>query len=155
MLEASKHRIERSDGSAPHPLFAEHQALAASAERVELALRTLAVGGAGPATGPLAQVLLDEFRRRLLRHFELEEDGGLLEDLAADEPRFARPVAKLRSEHAAFRLRVAELEAEVVDGGWTVVHARFLAFRRDLAVHERAENELLQRAHLEDIGGRG
>jgi len=155
MIEASEHRVERSDESSPRPLWAEHQALAASAERVELALRTLSVGGAGPATGPLAQDLVDEFRRRLLHHFDLEERGRLLEGVAVAEPRFERRVAKLRSEHTELRLRVAELEAEVVDGGWTVVHARFLAFRRDLAVHEQAENELLQRAHLEDIGGRG
>lgn len=155
MIDASEHRIERSEGSAPQSLWTEHQALAASAERVELALRTLSIGGAGPATGPLAQDLLDEFRRRLLRHFQLEEQGGLLDGLVAAEPRFERRVAKLRSDHVEFRLRVAELEAEVVDGGWAVVHARFLVFRRDLAVHEQAENELLQRAHLEDIGGRG
>ena len=98
---------------------------------------------------------LEEFRRRLLRHFAAEERSGILERAAAFEPRFARRVERLRREHRQLRELADRLVAEAAGTGRVRIHARFVAFRRLLRDHEQAEGEVLQRAYLEDLGGSG
>lgn len=136
-----------------HRLRSEHATLAEGAERLGTLLGRLAARRPDRAEASRALALLDAFHGRLLDHLEREERAGVLERAAAVEPRFHRRVDQLRGEHGQLRALARAWLAGGAD--WVVVQERFAAFRRLLDAHERQENEVLQRAYTEDLGGRG
>jgi len=133
----------------------EHRALERVVERVEALLGRLAKGRAQPGEEVKAGGLVEELRGRLFEHLEAEETNRILEQAATVAPRFAEWVDRLLGEHDDLRAHTRALVAGTGSGDWTALHARFVEFRRVLRAHERAENEVVQRAYLEDIGGPG
>jgi hypothetical protein len=150
----------RPSGGAPgesewQALESEHRQLEQCAERVGMALGGLAEGH-GEVRDTL--VLLREFRTRLHDHLASEEGKRILERAARNAPRFLERVETLRGEHAELRRRVDALKDEAEgarEEDWPDVYGRFVELRRLLRAHEAAENDLVQRAYLEDIGGPG
>ena len=94
----------------------------------------------------------------LRRHFEGEESGPIFRSLPMQHPRLARPLARLEAEHPlmlekmddvlrkADALENAEIfELRELNGGVQLLLAQI---RR----HEAAEDELVIRAHWEEVG---
>jgi hypothetical protein len=144
-------------GSERDLIRSDHRALRACAERLDGELARLAAGnGAAEAT---VRSLLEEFRGRLLRHLSAEEQSGILEQAANAEPRLARRAEELRLQHEDLRRSATQLAAGPGEGAvavdWAGFWTRFVSFREVLERHEQAENDILQRAYLEDLGGGG
>lgn len=159
MIDVSQGRRVAHAGTRRPSLRSEHADLAARAERLEWVFARLADGGVRGSEEAEVQQLFESFRRRFMDHLEAEESDGCLERAVAREPRFSRRAQELRKEHRDLRALVGAIAAilgsELATRGWARVHAGFVAFRRVLHDHERAENDVLQLAYLEDIGGRG
>jgi uncharacterized protein (UPF0335 family) len=131
----------------------EHQALDRIVDRVEAMLGRLARGQKGEEAK--VRGLVGELRARFFEHLDGEEANRILEQAATVAPRFAGRVDRLLGEHDDLRARMRALVAGADGEGWTGLHARFVEFRRVLRAHERAENDVVQRAYLEDLGGMG
>ena len=158
MIEVREDRRPATAIAASDSLQSEHAALRSSARRVEALLATLADTAperAGEAEVREIQRQLGYFRRQLLDHLAHEERSGILELAVAAAPRFHRRVERLRGQHVELRERIDALVEEAAGTDWVRVHAHFVAFRRVLVTHDRAENNVVQRAYLEDLGGRG
>ncbi len=138
-------------------LETEHASLRTLAEGLERRLAGLARAGGsvGGAAETEARAELAAFRRQLLDHFAHEEEQGVLDLAAATAPRFADRLEELRAQHDEFRACADALVNEAAGDAWEGLRQRFAALRGDLLEHERVENEMMQRAYLEDLGGRG
>ena len=67
---------------------------------------------------------------------------------------------RLLAQHDEFCARLTALLERARQAGegvrtWSEVQRDFLSLSRDLLEHERVENELIGRAHSEDIGSAG
>ncbi len=97
------------------------------------------------------------FKDHLRRHFELEEEGGFMEEVLRRWPHATSRVEALRAEHERL-LREAEdlLEASgrATEGqpmdAWAATCHRFLSAIRE---HEWRENRLIQEVFCLDVGG--
>ncbi|MGH0035386.1 MAG: hemerythrin domain-containing protein [Myxococcota bacterium] len=140
-------------------LLDEHATLGTRAERLEDLLACIAEGEPPPTGWTALQEQVDAFRVELIEHLAREERDGVLEAAVAVQPRFARRMARLRQEHMDLRSRIEGITQRCTESpgrrDWAAVHTRFVAFRMILGDHERAENDILQSAYLEDLGGRG
>lgn len=101
---------------------------------------------------------LREFQYRLLRHFDLEEDGGFMADLVAHVPRMSDKIDALEAEHVELLARLESIIADVkrVDNlsQWenVALKARIISLLRALRQHEATECALIQEAYYQDIG---
>ncbi len=138
-------------------LESEHASLRSLAEGLERRLASLARAGRSVdgAAETESRAALSVFRRQLVDHFAHEEEGGLLDLAAATAPRLADRIEGLRAQHDELRARVDALVDEAAADAWERLAERFAALRGDLLEHERVENEMMQSAYLEDLGGRG
>jgi hypothetical protein len=111
------------------------------------------------------RVWLSELRGMLLRlaaamrlHFEGEESGPIFRALPLRHPRLARPLAELEAEHPLMLeaidkvlRKVAEFENpelfELRD-----LNGRVQLLLAQIRRHEAAEDELVLRAHWEEVG---
>jgi iron-sulfur cluster repair protein YtfE (RIC family) len=103
--------------------------------------------------------LVRELQRHLVRHFRLEETGGLLSDaVQAPHPGSLRKVEELVAQHRDFERRLARILAEL-DGGIAPPRTVRECFDRDLRglfaeldQHEQLENDMLQALVVRDTG---
>lgn len=133
------------------PIADDHVALRGLMERLDEMLGALVANDFSKEEEMLE--LLGAFRTSLLAHFEREEQSGVLENAAQEQPRFAGRIEALLGEHAGLRTAAESLAEGAAGEGWGDFEARFEAFRDALAEHERAENEVLTSVYLDDIGG--
>ena len=151
MIDAAETRVQPE--AETHSIESDHRALGAAAARLDALLGACTAGAASaPSQVPL---LLEQFHRLLVAHLGAEERSGVLERAAIAEPRFEQRIGQLLSEHDELRRRAGALAAGPDGEGWVGFHARFVAFRSLLDLHEQAENDILHRAYFEDLGGRG
>jgi len=104
---------------------------------------------------------LRQLREHLRVHFELEEQGGFLEESMTRMPRLSPAVSRVLAEHPAL---LAELDGligtlEGVDisdpaaaSAWAAADRDFDRFARNLITHERNENAVVQEGYNEDLG---
>ncbi len=113
----------------------------------------------GTAASPITVVQtlrgeLREFRDHLQRHFDLEEQGGFLDDIVVRLPTAARKIELLRREHETILASVDELldfctvEMTQLNNLCMRVHEMISNLKR----HENVEHELIQAAYCLDIG---
>ena len=100
---------------------------------------------------------LAAFERQLAAHLAREEGRGHLAVALEVAPRYRNRAARLRSEHADLvlemrRIRTLALEAGASADAWADVHQACDAFVERLVAHEEAENEIMARAFLDDLG---
>lgn len=131
----------------------------ASVEQELSALADLAETG-GEARGTLmrAMSLLTALRRELREHFELEEQSGLLTAATQAAPRLSRRASRLREEHEDMEERVSEildtlLASRAAPERWPELADSFARFSDALRGHEQAEEALVRRAFMDDLGG--
>lgn len=87
-------------------------------------------------------------------HFAREEEGGYLAELLGDRPHLAGQARALLDEHEVARARLEKLDA-LLAGEPTVeaLRARLRDIVTLLSRHESRENELVQQATHDDLGG--
>jgi hypothetical protein len=101
---------------------------------------------------------LRDFQNALLKHFDLEEDGGFMEELVAVSPGCTARVALLKQEHENIIPRLNELTDELKEMKsrqpitLNRVAAGLIDLFEVLERHEAAERELIQDVYFQDIG---
>ena len=155
MIDVSESSTWARSDSGAQRIRSEHASLGLCVERLDDLLERLACGSADASDGADVLLLLDDFRQRLFAHLHREETTGVLERALVVAPHFARRVERLRHEHRDLRQLADGLVAQAGGGDWTLTRRCFVAFRDVLRAHEQGENEVLQRAYLEDLGGSG
>ena len=106
-----------------------------------------------------------EFARKLVtlhdglfRHFRYEERSGMAEDITMSHPRRANEVERLMAEHREILGEVKELMTDALDYSEghllddPTLRTRLNQLLDRLAEHERAENDLVERSALQEVG---
>ena len=100
-----------------------------------------------------------DFKNRLLKHFDLEEEGGFMTEVVTAAPHTERKVRDLKNEHARIILNLDNILACLKGLRHTEVE-RLDAIResiRDLMStlreHEEEEHILMQKAYNREYGG--
>jgi hypothetical protein len=104
---------------------------------------------------------LAQLRDQLGMHFALEEAYGYFEDAIEVAPRLSMKADSLRAEHDEFYNEICSLvdqaeqllHDELPDRWMADVVNRFAEFFTAFQNHETAENQLIQQAFNEDLGG--
>ena len=136
------------------------ESLAIVAELIDLASGRRAALPEAQADRKVTIVILEDLEGELVEHFALEERNGYLAAAISVAPRLHRKATVLLAQHGEFRDQLAGLirparDAQGSSQGWVDLEVRFRRFAGELQEHERAEGELISRAHSEDLGGSG
>ncbi|HUG92659.1 MAG TPA: hemerythrin domain-containing protein [Planctomycetaceae bacterium] len=96
-------------------------------------------------------------RRRLTKHFAMEEHGGYLAEALAVAPQFTREAAELRGQHRELldgldRLTDGLAAVEPPFQGWQDACRQLNDILNHLRDHEAAENRIVQAAVEDDLG---
>jgi hemerythrin len=129
----------------------EHDVLCEKVHRIHTVLEH-----SDPTTDEI-DTLLYEFSSALRVHFANEEDEGFFAEVISYAPQLARQADHLCTEHQELIRKVDELCQFAAAGSpsmvwWLELNARCHEVSRQLMLHEREENKLLQQAHQTDIG---
>jgi iron-sulfur cluster repair protein YtfE (RIC family) len=105
-----------------------------------------------------AMSLLTALRRELKEHFALEESAGFLAAAADAAPRLSRRASQLAREHAAMdaalgRILEGLLSSQKSPERWAALLESFARLSESLLAHERAEEEMVRMAFMDDLGG--
>ena len=100
---------------------------------------------------------LAALERFLAAHFAREEGRGYLKQALELAPRYQNQARHLRDEHGRLlreirELRVLALQADETPELWADVYRACDAFAERLHLHDEAENEIMARAVLDDLG---
>lgn len=101
---------------------------------------------------------LRDFRTHVLKHMDLEEEGGFMKEIINEAPETAREVERLEKEHqqitAALDNTLAALKeiSGKNDLRITDVRAKVAGLVATILAHEKAENDLIQKAYYSEYG---
>lgn len=95
---------------------------------------------------------LREFARAFRAHMRFEEEDGYFGRMLVEAPHLHRRIADLEAEHAEFETMLVELLASD-DLTLGALQDGIHALLDRIADHEQRENELLQAALYDDVGG--
>lgn len=100
---------------------------------------------------------LRELVQAILNHFEHEEAGGYFAAVAEASPQLGERARKLLLEHPAIAdrllaLQLCAVQEESLTHCWEELSRRFDDIWHAFAIHEAAEDSLLQEAYGDDIG---
>jgi hemerythrin-like domain-containing protein len=99
-----------------------------------------------------------DFQNELTKHFDLEEDGGFMEDVISRAPRFAPQIKTLEEEHIDAVKRLDDITARLKQlsafdaQAWSEVSDEIMALFDSLEEHEAAERDLILEVYFQDIG---
>jgi len=102
---------------------------------------------------------LRDFKNLLLKHFDLEEEGGFMRDVLHEAPHSEHVVKQLRSEHGELALLIDDIMAQIKSMGQKnpakIEQARLAlnGLVDMLRQHEEEEHRLLQRTYFREYGG--
>ncbi len=102
---------------------------------------------------------LRDFKNRLLKHFDLEEEGGFMRDVLDVSPQSFNKVEELKAEHEEIASDLERITATI--RGMRERNSETLQTVRSdlndiitvLRKHESDENQLIQRAYYREYGG--
>ena len=100
---------------------------------------------------------LDQLCQFVDEEFQLQEQGGYLNEVLDEFPNWDRQIEILKLEHVRLRNELTLLRARFsqplsrkqID---RVVRQNFREWFREFSTHKRAENELILKAHTLDVG---
>ena len=101
------------------------------------------------------------FKIRLLRHFDLEEEGGFMEDIVKVAPHLSRKVSGLKVEHDQILMSLDEILFKLKrmkkknDTELEQVQFELNDVITSLRDHENEENILMQQAYYREFGSPG
>ncbi len=100
-----------------------------------------------------------DFKNRLLKHFDLEEEGGFMRDVVEAAPHCEHHVDQLRDEHENIDARIDEIlkdlkqmavmDVKKIRG----IRTRIGEIMTALRDHESQEQRLIQKAYYREYGG--
>jgi iron-sulfur cluster repair protein YtfE (RIC family) len=98
---------------------------------------------------------LARLQSELAEHFAEEERVGFLPEAASLEPRLTHRARRILSQHDLLRLELSNVVSTLARGtaDWHQVREDFASFTSLLREHEQRENELINEAYLDDLGG--
>lgn len=102
---------------------------------------------------------LRDFKNRLLKHFDLEEEGGFMRDVLDAAPQFELKVNQLRDDHDRIAVGLDRLTSQLkrmqkIDPSRIErIRAGLAGIMTDLREHENEEHILIQRAYYREFGG--
>ena len=106
----------------------------------------------------LALNMIHILEDRLASHFKLEEDHGILQDIAEERPRLAEDVRGIIAEHGLMLHQLREIRQGRDDPALELkpflakTENAFETFVKTLIHHESNENQLVNEAYNWDIG---
>ena len=147
--------MQQNDVNIAHRIAEEHETLRSLREAV-------ASSFASPPEGDFANWKLDlvwelrDFRNALVKHFDLEEDGGFMFDVVDTAPHEKPHVDILESEHAEFIREVDSIttdlkgqsDSSIIPG----LGERLDTLIARLNEHEELERELIGTVYFQDLG---
>ncbi|MGH0030431.1 MAG: hemerythrin domain-containing protein [Myxococcota bacterium] len=151
---------QHGDGRASaRRVHAQHASIMVQVRQLTEALTRLADADQADPPG-LAREIADRLARlgaELDRHFEDEEIAGFVRLAAEAAPRLTHRAEHIVGEHRGLRDTIGEVTrlASGRSPAWDEVSDRFGRFVGLLREHEGKEDELIQEALAEDLGGRG
>jgi iron-sulfur cluster repair protein YtfE (RIC family) len=100
---------------------------------------------------------LESLERFLVEHFAQEEGRGYLDEALKAAPRYNNQAERLRREHGELMSEIRTIcelaeSAATSPDRWAEVYRAYDAFAEQLQMHDEAENEIMTRAVLEDLG---
>lgn len=104
---------------------------------------------------------LRDFKNRLLKHFDLEEEGGFMEDIVKVAPHLSRKVSGLKVEHEQILMSLDEILFKLKrmkkknDTELEQVQFELNDVITSLRDHENEENILMQQAYYREFGSPG
>lgn len=104
---------------------------------------------------------LRDFKNRLLKHFDLEEEGGFMEDIVKVAPHLSRKVSGLKVEHDQILMSLDEILFNLKrmkkknDTELEQVRFELNDVITSLRDHENEENILMQQAYYLEFGSPG
>jgi hypothetical protein len=99
-----------------------------------------------------------DFQNELTKHFDLEEDGGFMEDVISKAPRFAPRVKSLETEHVDALSVLDRITSDLKSMAtfepeyWNEIKVGITSLFDLLEEHEAAERELILEVYYQDIG---
>jgi len=102
---------------------------------------------------------LRDFKNRLLKHFDLEEEGGFMQDVMAVAPHCERQINALKKEHERIPILMdgilMQLKAmrEMDSDKLQQIQDRIAEIMGTLREHENQEHKLIQNAYYSEYGG--
>lgn len=101
---------------------------------------------------------LRDFKNHLLKHFDLEEEGGFMSEILQQAPEAANQVKKLEAEHGEILSRLDGILADLK--GMEVkepsrledIRHRVLQWIALMHAHEETENKLIQKVYYQVYG---
>ena len=104
---------------------------------------------------------LRDFKNRLLKHFDLEEEGGFMEDIVKVAPHLSRKVSGLKVQHDQILLSLDDILCKLQrmkkknDTALEQVQFELNDVITSLRDHENEENILMQQAYYREFGSPG
>lgn len=101
---------------------------------------------------------LRDFKNRLLRHFDLEEEGGFMKDVLKTAPESQSTVRKLKAEHKQLSIRLEEIMENLKamhkkdSEKLAQIRIELNEILATLRKHEEEEHRLLQRTYFREYG---
>ena len=101
---------------------------------------------------------LRDFRNQLLKHFELEEHGGFVEDMLRIKPENHARLKALEAQHQELIDSLDEIIAALKALGcrdcnrFPEIRSQIEHLLKQLETHEAAERDLIQSTYLQDFG---
>lgn len=101
---------------------------------------------------------LRDFQSQLLKRFDLEEDGGFIEEMKRLAPQWMYRIRGVEEDHERIRNRLRAIIADLKtcrslsEYEKTACHGRILDLISHLHEHERTENDMIQTAHNQVYG---
>lgn len=103
--------------------------------------------------------LLRDFNNDLQKHFDLEEEGGFMQDILDTDPRFVNTIDRLEAEHETMGQELDKIIHHLKDmsdydaKACEMLFAEIAALLEMLHAHEAAESEVIESTYLDDLGG--
>jgi hypothetical protein len=138
----------------------EHRAIVETLDEM-LALaegRSSNAGRHSAAAMPLLrlQLLTDELVDQVTMHFRAEEQTDLFAGFPEQFPRFSLALERLKYQHGQLLTELRRLRAALASTSGTTIAPQIAEQARIVITgirrHEQAEDDLLQRAYVQDIG---
>lgn len=101
---------------------------------------------------------LRDFQSQLLRRFDLEEDGGFIEEMKRLAPQWMQRIEGVEKDHDSIRERLRGIIADLKrcrsrsEYEQAECRGRILELIDHLHEHEREENDMIQMAHNQVYG---
>lgn len=102
---------------------------------------------------------LRDFKNRMLKHFDLEEEGGFMQDVLDVAPHSGQKVDQLKDEHEQIIKNLDRLTMRLKgikerdDSHLDKIRAGLSKILSDIRAHENEEHILIQKAYYREYGG--